>query len=45
MRRLTQKWIVPKDHETVWDVVLDAMMALFSAAVATKLIQIILAVP
>jgi hypothetical protein len=38
---ITQRWIAPKEGETVWDVVLDALMALFSAAVATEVIQII----
>jgi hypothetical protein len=41
MRWMTQKWIVPREGETVWDVVLDATMALFSAAVATEVIQIV----
>jgi hypothetical protein len=41
MRWMIQKWIVPKEHETVYDVLLDATMALFSAAVATVVIQII----
>ena len=41
MRWLIQKCIVPKEHETVCDVLLDATMALFSAAVATEVIQII----
>jgi hypothetical protein len=41
MRWMIQKWIVPKEHETVFDVLLDATMALFSAAVATEVIQII----
>jgi hypothetical protein len=41
MRWITDKWIVPREGETVWDVVLDAMMALFSAAVATEVIQIV----
>ena len=40
MRWMMQKWIVPKEDETVWDVLLDATMALFSAAVATEVIQI-----
>jgi len=39
--RIIQEWIVPKEHETVCDVLLDATMALFSAAVATEVIQII----
>ena len=42
MRWMTQKWIVPREGETVWDVVLDAMMALFCAAVATEVIRIVL---
>jgi hypothetical protein len=41
MRR-AQKWIVPKEGETVWDVIVDALIALFSAAVATELIQLII---
>ena len=41
MRRIIQEWIVLKEHETVYDVLLDATMALFSAAVATEVIQII----
>jgi hypothetical protein len=34
-------WIAPKDDEDIGDVLVDAMLALFSAAVATELIQII----
>jgi hypothetical protein len=41
MRWMIQRWIVPKEHETVYDVLLDATIALFSAAVATQVIQII----
>ena len=41
MRWMIKKWIVPKEHETVYDVLLDATMALFGAAVATEVIQII----
>ena len=40
MRWMTQRWIAPKEGKTIWDVVLDAVMALFSAAVATEVIQI-----
>jgi hypothetical protein len=39
--RWLQKWIVSNEDETVYDVLLDATMALFSAAVATEIIQII----
>ena len=42
MRWMTQKWIFPREGETTWDVALDAMMALFSAAVATEVIKIII---
>jgi len=45
MRWMMQRWIVPKEHETVWDVLLDATMALLSAAVATEVIQIIFLYP
>ena len=41
MHWMTQRWIVPNEGETIWDVVLDAVMALFSAAVVTEVIQII----
>jgi len=41
MRWMTQKLIVPREGETVWDAVFDATMALFGAAVATEVIQII----
>jgi hypothetical protein len=39
--RWLQKWIVSKEDETLYDVLLDATMALFSAAVATEVIQIV----
>ena len=39
MSRITQKWIVSKKDETVWDVLIDAMIALFGAVVITQLIQ------
>ncbi len=45
MRWVTEKWIVPKEGETVWDVIVDALMALFGAAVATELIQLIISMP
>jgi hypothetical protein len=38
------KWVAPKEHETVWDVLLDATMALLGAAVATEVIQIIFSI-
>jgi len=34
-------WVVPKEDENIYDVLLDATLALFSAAVATKMIQIV----
>jgi hypothetical protein len=42
MRWMTQKWIAPRDDETIWDVVLDVMMALFGAAILTQLIRLLL---
>jgi hypothetical protein len=42
MRWIIQKWIVPKEDETICDVLLDATLALFSAAVATEVIQIVI---
>jgi hypothetical protein len=44
MRWMTQKSIVPKEGETVSDVVLDALLAMFIAAAATELIQTIFSV-
>ncbi len=41
MRWLTEKWIVPKEGETAWDVAIDAAVALFGAAVATELLRLI----
>ncbi len=41
MRWMTQKWIVPKEGETAWDVAVDAAVALFGAAVTTGLIRLI----
>jgi hypothetical protein len=34
-------WVVPKEDENIYDVLLDATLALFGAAVATKMIQIV----
>ncbi len=45
MRRVMQEWIVPKGDETVWDVVLDALMALIGAAVIAQFIEFLLSVP
>jgi hypothetical protein len=36
---MTQKWIASKKDETVWDVVIDAMIALFGAVVVTQFIR------
>lgn len=44
MRRMTQKWIVPKKDETVWDVVLDATMALLGASIITQFTQLLLSI-
>lgn len=44
MRGMTQKWIVLKKDETVWDVVLDAMIALLGAAIITQIIHSLLSV-
>ena len=44
MRWMTQKPIVPKEGETISDVVLDALLALFIAAIATELVRTILSV-
>ena len=45
MRGIIQKWIVLKDNETVWDIALDATVALLGAAALTQLIQLILSTP
>jgi len=45
MRGMIQKWMVLKDNETVWDVALDATIALLGAAALTQLIQLILSTP
>ena len=39
--RWMPKWIVPKEGETFRDVLLDATMAVLSAAVATEVIYIV----
>jgi hypothetical protein len=39
MRWMTQKWIVSRKDETVWDLLIDAMIALFGAVVVTQLIR------
>jgi hypothetical protein len=39
MRWMTQKWIVSKKNESVWDVLIDAMIALFGAVVVTQFIR------
>jgi hypothetical protein len=39
MRWITQKWILSKKDETFWDVLIDAMIALFGAAVVTQFIR------
>jgi hypothetical protein len=44
MRGMTQKWIVLKKDETVWDVVLDAMLALLGASIITQFIHVLLSV-
>jgi hypothetical protein len=44
MRWITQKSIAPKESETVSDVVLDVLLALFLAAIATELLQIIFSI-
>jgi hypothetical protein len=44
MRGMTQKWIVLKKDETVWDVGLDAMVALLGAAIITQIIRSFLSV-
>jgi hypothetical protein len=41
MRRMMQEWIAPKENETVWDVVRDAMVALLGASIITELIQLL----
>ena len=41
MRWIDQKWMVPKEGETAWDVAIDAAVALFGAAVATVFIRLI----
>jgi len=45
MRGMIQKWIVLKDNETVWDVALDATIALLGAAALTQLVQLIFSTP
>ena len=44
MRGMTQKWIVLKKDETVWDVVFDAVIALLGAAIITQIIHSLLSV-
>ena len=44
MRRMTQKWIVPKKDETVWDVVFDGMIALLGASIITHFVQLLLSI-
>ena len=39
MRWMTQKWIVSKKDETLWDVLIDAMIAMFGAVVVTQFIR------
>ena len=39
MRWITQKWIVSEKDETLWDVLIDALIALFGAVVVTQLIR------
>jgi hypothetical protein len=39
MRWMTQKWIVSKKDETLWDILIDAMIALFGAVVVTQFIR------
>jgi hypothetical protein len=41
MRQVMQKWIAPKEDETVWDVVLDATMALVGASVIMQFIHLL----
>jgi hypothetical protein len=41
---MTQKWIVSKKDETVWDVVIDATVALFGAVVVTQFIRSIVSI-
>lgn len=36
-----QKWIVSRKDETVWDVLIDAVIALFGAVIVTQVTQII----
>ncbi len=44
MRGMTQKWIVLKKDETVWDVVFDAILALLGASIITQFIHLLLSV-
>lgn len=39
MRWMTQKWIVSKKDETLWDVLIDVMIALFGGVVVTQFIR------
>jgi len=39
MRWITQKWIVSEKDETLWDVLIDALIALFGAVVVTQFIR------
>jgi len=45
MRGMLQRWTVLKDNETVWDIALDATIALLGAAALTQLIQLIFSTP
>ena len=45
MRWMTQKWIVLKENETIWDVAFDAVVAVLGAAGIVQLIQLLLSIP
>jgi len=44
MRWITQKWIVSEKDETLWDVLIDAMIALFGAVLITLFIRSLVSV-
>lgn len=39
-----QKWIVSRKDETVWDVLIDAVIALFGAVIVTQIIRLFVSI-
>ena len=44
MRWMTQKWIFAKRDETVWDVLIDAMIAMFGAVTIAQFIRLLVSI-